>query len=43
MADGMVAVHLRFDDGQLIVYNALDENGLSFTSPMAQYVSHRPA
>lgn len=43
MADGMVAVHLRFDDGQLTVYNALDENGLSFTSPMAQYVSHRPA
>lgn len=43
LADGMVAVHLRFDDGQLAVYNALDENGLSFTSPMAQYVSHRPA
>jgi hypothetical protein len=43
LADGMVAVHLRFDDGHLTVYNALDENGLSFTSPMAQYVSHRLA
>jgi hypothetical protein len=43
MADGMVAVHLGFDDGQMTVYNALDENGLSFTPPMAQYVSHRPA
>jgi hypothetical protein len=43
LADGMVAVHLRFDDGQLTVYNALDENGLSFTSPMVQYVSHRPS
>lgn len=42
MADSMVAVHLRFDDGQLTVYNALDENGLSFTWPMAHYVSHRP-
>jgi hypothetical protein len=43
MADGMVAVHLSFDDGQLTVYNALDENGLSFGPPMVQYVSHRPA
>jgi hypothetical protein len=43
LADGMVAVHLRFGDGQLTVDNALDENGLSFTAPMAQYVSHRPA
>jgi hypothetical protein len=43
MADGMVAVHLRFDDGQLTVYNALDENGLSFSPPGAEYVSHRPA
>ena len=41
--DGMVAVVLRFDDGQLTVYNALDENGLSFGPPMDQYVSHWPA
>jgi hypothetical protein len=43
LADGTVAVHLRFDDGQLTVDNALDENGLSFTAPMAQYGIHRPA
>jgi hypothetical protein len=43
MANGMVAVHLLFDDGQLTVYNALDENGLSFGPPMPQYVRHRSA
>ncbi|WP_344250432.1 hypothetical protein [Isoptericola hypogeus] len=43
MADGMVAVHLCFDDGQLAVYNALDENGVSFDRPSRQYVTHRIA
>lgn len=42
LADGMVAVHLVFDNGQMTVFNALDENGLSFTPPMVQYVSHPP-
>jgi hypothetical protein len=40
MAEGMVAVHLRFDDGQATVYNALDENGLSFDQPEATYAWH---
>lgn len=41
MASGMVAVHLVFDDGQVTVYNALDENGLSFDDPQPEYSWHR--
>lgn len=40
-AAGMVAVHLLFDDGQITIYNALDENGLSFEEPQAEYAVHR--
>ncbi|MBM0230602.1 hypothetical protein JNW91_01130 [Micromonospora sp. STR1_7] len=30
LADGSVAVALQFRDGWLTIYNALNENGLSF-------------
>jgi hypothetical protein len=34
---GMVAVWFGFPNGQVTIYNALDENGLSFDSPQPQY------
>lgn len=43
MADGMVAVRLLLDDGEVTVYNALDENGLSFDPPQDAYAVHRLA
>lgn len=41
MAKGMVAVHVRFDGGQLTVFNALDENGLAFAPLGPQYARRR--
>ncbi|MEU6206839.1 hypothetical protein ABZ814_25005 [Micromonospora musae] len=41
LADGTVAVGLRFADGWLTVYNALDENGLTFGQLAPQYRRHR--
>ncbi|MEU5563508.1 hypothetical protein [Micromonospora musae] len=41
LADGSVAVGLRFADGWLTVYNALDENGLTFGQLEPQYRRHR--
>jgi hypothetical protein len=41
LADGTVAVGLRFADGWLTVYNALDENGLGFGDLAPQYGRHR--
>lgn len=41
MANGSVAVGLRFADGWLILYNALDENGLAFGRLNPKYRRHR--
>ncbi|MEV6371332.1 hypothetical protein AB0L86_31060 [Micromonospora musae] len=40
LADGTFAVGLRFADGWLTVYNALDENGLAFGQLKPQYRRH---
>ncbi|MGK5517835.1 hypothetical protein ACSNN9_00585 [Micromonospora sp. URMC 107] len=42
LADGAVTVALRFPDGWLTVYNALDENGLGFGGLAPQYRRLRP-
>lgn len=39
MANGMVALGLTFTDAHLTVYNAMDENGLSFDPP-DDYIRH---
>ncbi|WP_218004679.1 hypothetical protein [Microtetraspora niveoalba] len=41
LAYGTVAPAFRFPDGQVTVYNALDENGLEFETPDHRYVRHR--
>jgi hypothetical protein len=41
LADGGVAVGLRFADGWLTLYNALDENGVAFGQLDPQYRRHR--
>ena len=40
MANGMVAVGIRFGDDYLVVQNNLDENGLAFGSPQREYQVH---
>ncbi|GAB3808584.1 hypothetical protein [Micromonospora zhanjiangensis] len=40
VANGMVAVGFTFADGQLTIYNALDENGLAFNPPEPDYRRH---
>ncbi|MBM0255510.1 hypothetical protein [Micromonospora sp. 4G55] len=40
MADGSVAVGFTFTEGQLTVYNALDENGLEFDPPSQEWRQH---
>ncbi|MEU8404990.1 hypothetical protein AB0C19_02170 [Micromonospora sp. NPDC048842] len=42
LAAGTVTVGLRFADGWLTVYNALDENGLGFGDLPLEYRRHRP-
>ncbi|TDB82088.1 hypothetical protein [Micromonospora sp. KC721] len=37
LADGGVALGLRFADGWLTLYNALDENGIAFGQLDPQY------
>lgn len=37
LANGMVAVGITFEHGQVLVHNALDENGLEFGRPRAEY------
>lgn len=39
LANGMVAVGITFEHGQVLVYNALDENGLGFGRPDPEYRS----
>ncbi|WP_326588217.1 hypothetical protein [Streptomyces sp. NBC_01294] len=39
-AQGMVAVAFVFRQGRVTVFNALDENGLSFTAPERDYERH---
>jgi hypothetical protein len=41
LADGGVAVGLRFAGGWLTIYNALDENGIAFGHLEPQYRRHR--
>ncbi|MEV4720136.1 hypothetical protein AB0J94_23295 [Micromonospora noduli] len=41
LADGSVAVGLRFPDGWLTLYNALDENGIAFGQLEPEYRRHR--
>ncbi|MFC7876618.1 hypothetical protein [Isoptericola sp. NPDC057391] len=42
IANGSLAVSLVLDGGnRLTIYNALDENGLSFDTPLAEYRTHR--
>ena len=41
LADGAVAVGLRFPDGWLTIYNGLDENALAFGQLQPQYQRHR--
>lgn len=40
LARGMVAVGFVFPHGRVTVFNALDENGLSFTTPDPRYACH---
>jgi hypothetical protein len=40
MASGMVAVGFILANGHLAIYNALDENGLQFQPPTANYRRH---
>ena len=40
VANGTVAIHVTLTSGQLTVYNALDENGLSFHPPEASWKRH---
>ncbi|RAO09377.1 hypothetical protein GUI43_03718 [Micromonospora noduli] len=41
LADGSVAVGLRFSDGWLALYNPLDENGIAFGQLEPEYRRHR--
>ncbi|MHA4950711.1 hypothetical protein ACX27O_25625 [Micromonospora sp. SD19] len=41
LADGTVALGLRFADGWLTIYNALDENGIEVGELSPQYRRHR--
>ncbi|MET7333223.1 hypothetical protein [Nonomuraea sp. NPDC005650] len=41
MAQGMVAVNFTFPNGQVTIYNALDENGMEFDSPDPRYARHK--
>ncbi|WP_030486870.1 hypothetical protein [Micromonospora chokoriensis] len=43
LADGSVALGLRFADDWLTLYNALDENGIEFGQLAPQYRRHRQA
>lgn len=43
MADGSVALGLRFADDWLTIYNALDENGIEVGEISPQYRRHRPS
>ena len=40
MANGSVAVHLTLTNGDLTIYNALDENGLDIHPPEARWHHH---
>lgn len=40
LADGAVALGLRFSNGWLTIYNALDENGMEESDPSPQYRRH---
>ncbi|MFJ3405231.1 hypothetical protein [Promicromonospora sp. NPDC090134] len=40
LANGMVAVGVVFENGRVLVYNALDENGLDFEQPRPEYQLH---
>ncbi|WP_030370629.1 hypothetical protein [Streptomyces rimosus] len=40
MAQGMVAVSFLFPSGRITIYNALDENGLTFAEPGPEYRRH---
>ncbi|MGW4230540.1 hypothetical protein ACWEF9_14845 [Streptomyces sp. NPDC004980] len=39
-AEGMVAIGFVFRQGRATDFNAVDENGLSFTAPEPEYVRH---
>ncbi|MFB8230655.1 hypothetical protein [Cellulosimicrobium sp. NPDC055967] len=44
MAYGSLAIGLLFESGdRLTIYNALDENGLTFDAPLAEYRAYRLA
>jgi hypothetical protein len=43
LAQGTVALRFSFSDGQVTIYNVLDENGMEFTPPDSRYVRHRLA
>ncbi len=40
IAEGTVSLGFGFTDGQVTIYNALDENGLEFTPPDERYTRH---
>jgi hypothetical protein len=40
LAEGTVAVAFTFPNGQVTIYNALDENGLTFDPPDLAYRRH---
>ncbi|MFE3475108.1 hypothetical protein ACFXOI_26380 [Streptomyces bacillaris] len=39
-AEGMVAIGFVFRQGRATAFNAVDENGLSFTAPESEYACH---
>jgi hypothetical protein len=41
VARGTVAVSFAFPDGQITIYNALDESGMEFGLPDPRYAHHR--
>ena len=42
LANGTIAIHFTLTSGHLVVYNALDENGLHFDSPDHNWRLHLP-
>jgi hypothetical protein len=40
IAQGTVSLGFGFPDGQVTIYNALDENGMEFTPPDERYTRH---